>query len=91
MARPKNVLSKIQQDETLFGGICEAIDMIGPDALVGTGKIGRTSVFKYKRREPVNPRVEVGLLKAIEHSGDPKYVNTLAAAGRILKSIKKAR
>ena len=69
MPRKQNKPSVIQTDPQRFGQIVAAIDTIGVETLVDLGLAGRTSYFKYKKGDPVNPRVERAILKSLQESG----------------------
>lgn len=66
MARQKNTLSPTQVDETQFKKAVEAIYVIGIDEFARRSKVGRTSLFKYIGRNPVNKTINARINKMLD-------------------------
>ena len=70
MGRHKNQLSEVQLDSKLFEGICRAIGALGVDNVVTGSGVGRTSVFKYKRGEPIPRNLEAKIIAYLDTKKD---------------------
>lgn len=91
MPRKQNKPSVIQSDPQRFGPIVAAIETIGIEALADLGLAGRTSYFKYKKGDPVNPRVERAILKSLQESGGVAEGDLKALADQVIhKHIRQA-
>lgn len=66
MARLKNELSDVQQNEQVFEGLKAKIQHYTPDKLAEFDLASRTTFFKWMRPEAINPRMEEAILMSLE-------------------------
>lgn len=86
MSRTRNELSAIQRDDERFEAVCEAIDILTWQIVARDGSIGRTSLFKYRSRKPVDRQTEIKILAVLEKAAKKKTLSTKKMADHIMKS-----
>lgn len=65
MARKANELSAIQRNKSAFNSLKARLDNFTPDYLAELGSVSRTTIFKYKRRGPINPSSEQEIINVL--------------------------
>lgn len=86
MSRTRNQLSAIQSDDKRFEAVCEAIDVLTWQVVARDGGIGRTSMFKYRSRKPVDRQTEIKILTVLENAAKKKTLSTKKMADHIMKA-----
>lgn len=73
MARYKNKLSPVQRDKKLFAEVVKQIEKIGIEEFATAVSVGRTSVFKYRRGEPIEPKNERKILAYLKNATTDQF------------------
>lgn len=68
MARETNELSATQLNDDLFTDLVRKIKRVGVMKLTKFGNVSHTTICKYCRREPINPKNETELKKMVERA-----------------------
>ncbi|GAB3552932.1 hypothetical protein GCM10027577_35630 [Spirosoma fluminis] len=73
MGRTQKKPSAVQLDPKLFSEIKAAIVSVGPTKLIQDYNLKKTSLFKYKRGQGVEPAIERQILVALKKAGSKNH------------------